>query len=123
MQLNGTFQITNWQETEEKLFDGGGKLTSATVSQDYNGEIIGKSEIKYQMYYGSNGDASFVGFEVIVGSIGDKPCELTLKHDGCFEAGIAKSQFSILSSTDENLVGLKGYFKSSEGGKADFVIG
>ena len=124
MQLKGTFQITDWKESEEKLFDDGGKLTTATISQDYSGEIIGKSELKYQMYYAPNGDASFVGFEVIVGTIDDKPCELTLKHDGGFEAGIAKSHFTILNtSSDKKLVGMKGYFESGEGGQANFVMG
>jgi hypothetical protein len=124
MQLKGTFQITDWKESEEKLFDDGGKLTTATVSQDYSGEIVGKSELKYQMYYEPNGNASFVGFEVIVGTIDDNPCELTLKHDGCFEAGIAKSQFTILNTcTDKKLIGIKGCFESGEGGQANFVIG
>jgi hypothetical protein len=124
MQLKGTFQITDWKEADEKLFDDGGKLTTATVSQDYSGEIIGKSEIKYLMHYEANGDASFIGFETIVGTIDDKPCELTLKHEGSFEAGKAQSQFSILNtSTDKKLVGMKGSFESAEGGQAHFLIG
>jgi hypothetical protein len=124
MQLKGIFQIIDWKESIEKSFDEGGKLTTAIVCQDYSGDIIGKSEIKFQMNYEPNGNATFIGFEFLVGNIAGKPCKLTIKHDGKFEEGSAKSQFVILnSSTHEELVGLKGYFKSAEGGQANFVIG
>jgi len=124
MQLKGIFQITDWQESVEKSFDEGGKLTTATISQDYSGDIIGNSEIMYQIHYEPNGDATFIGFEFIVGNIAGKPCKLTIKHDGGFENGLAKSQFSILnSSTHKELVGVRGHFESTEGGQANFVIG
>lgn len=124
MQLKGIFQITDWKESIEKSFDEGGKLTTATVCQDYKGDITGKSEITFQMNYEPNGNASFIGFEFMVGNIAGNPCKLTIQHDGKFEQGLAKSQFIILnSSTHKKLVGIKGYFKSTEGGQANFVIG
>jgi hypothetical protein len=124
MQLTGTFQITDWQESVEKSFDEGGKLTSAKVCQTYSGDITGKSGITYQMNYEPNGNASFIGLEFIVGNITGKFCKLTIKHDGRFENGLAKSEFSILSScTHKELVGVKGIFESVEGGKANFAIG
>ncbi len=124
MQLKGTFQITDWQESVENSFDEGGKLTTAKVYQTYSGDITGKSEITYQMNYEPNGNASFIGFEFIVGILADKPCKLTIKHDGGFESGLAKSQFSIIHScTHKELVGKKGKFESAEGREVNFVIG
>jgi hypothetical protein len=124
MQLKGTFQITDWKESDEKHFDDGGKLTIATITQDYSGSITGKSEIKYQMNYEPNGDAFFIGFEFIVGDIAGEACKFTLKHDGYFEQGLAKSQFSIITSTThKEMIGLKGSFESGEGGQAHYVIG
>jgi hypothetical protein len=123
MQLTGTFKITDWKESVEKSFDDEGKLTTATVIQDYSGDITGKSEIKYQVNYESNGDVSFVGFEFIEGKIAGKSCKLTIKHDGSFDKGLAKSQFYIVhSSTHNELVGIKGSFESVEGGQAKYVI-
>ncbi len=123
MQLNGSFQITDWKESTEKSFDDGRKVTTAAVCQDYSGDITGKSDITFQMVYGPNGNATFVGFEFIVGNITDKPCILTIKHDGKFEHGAAKSQFVVIhSSTHEELVGIKGCFKSTEGGQANYTI-
>jgi hypothetical protein len=123
MQLKGTFQITDWQESTDKSFNDGGKLTTTAVCQSYSGGITGSSEIKYQMIYSADGNASFVGYEFIEGNIENTPCRLTLKHDGCFEQGHAKSQFVVVnSSSHKELLGLSGNFESTEGGQANYVI-
>ncbi len=124
MQLKGSFQITDWQESTDKQFDDGGKLSTAAVCQDYSGDITGKSELKYQMNYRANGTASFIGFEYITGLIANKPCRLTLKHDGQFEAGKARSRFVVIDcSLFEELTGTQGHFESAEGEQAHYVIG
>ncbi|MBU0914548.1 MAG: DUF3224 domain-containing protein [Gammaproteobacteria bacterium] len=123
MQLKGIFQITNWQESVTQSFDHGAKLSKALVSQSYSGDITGSSELHYQLSYESSGDARFNGFEFITGSLGDTPCQLTLKHDGTFEKGVAKSQFVIISSiTHAELLGLSGSFVSGEAGQASYLI-
>lgn len=124
MQLKGTFQITDWQESVNKSFDEGAKLSKALVSQMYSGDIKGSSEVHYQLNYETTGDACFNGFEFISGTIGDRPCTLTLKHHGSFEKGVAKSQFVIISSvTHAELVGITGFFSSGEAGQANYLIG
>jgi hypothetical protein len=124
MQLTGIFQITDWKESIDKSFDEGGKLTTATVCQCYSGDITGNSEITFQMNYEPNGNAYFIGYEFIIGDIAGKSCKLTIKHDGRFEQGLAKSQFVIINSIPHTeLIGTKGSFESTEGGKAKFVIG
>ncbi|MDR7121072.1 DUF3224 domain-containing protein [Rheinheimera soli] len=123
-QLKGSFQITDWKESINKSFDDGAKLSKALVSQTYSGDITGSSEVQYQLSYETTGDACFNGFEFISGTIGDTPCKLTLKHDGTFEKGIAKSQFGIVSSaTHPEWVGVTGFFTSTEGGQANYLIG
>ncbi len=124
MQLKGRFQITNWQESVTTSFEQGAKLSKALVSQSYSGDITGSSELHYQLNYESTGEACFNGFEFITGNLGDAPCQLTLKHDGTFEKGVAKSQFVIISSaTHPELKGLSGSFTSGEAGQATYVIG
>lgn len=123
MQLKGTFQITEWQESVTQSFDHGAKLSKALVNQSYSGDITGSSEVHYQLNYETTGDASFNGFEFITGSIGDTPCQFTLKHYGAFEKGVAKSQFVIISSaTHAELLGLSGSFTSGEAGQASYVF-
>jgi hypothetical protein len=124
MQLKGTFQITNWQESVTQSFDHGAKLSKAQVSQTYAGDVTGSSEVHYQLSYESSGAANFNGFEFISGSLGGEPCQLTLKHDGTFEKGVAKSQFVIVSSTTHTkLLGVTGGFISGEAGQASYLIG
>lgn len=124
MQLKGTFQITNWQESVTQSFDHGAKLSKALVNQSYSGDITGSSEVHYQLSYASTEDACFNGFEFITGSLGDAPCQLTLKHDGTFEKGVAKSQFIIVSSASHaELQGLSGSFISGDAGLATYIIG
>lgn len=124
MQLKGIFQITDWQESVTQSFDHGAKFSKALVSQSYSGDIAGSSEVHYQLSYESTGNACFNGFEFITGSLGDTPCQLTLKHDGTFEKGVAKSQFLIISSaTHAELLGLSGSFISGEAGQASYLFG
>lgn len=123
MQLTGTFQITEWQESVEKFLDEGRKLASAKVCQQYGGDITGNSEVTYQMYYQANGDACFVGFEHVEGSIAGELCQLTIKHDGHFAGGLAKSQFVILNSSHKELNNITGSFEAMKVGKANYLIG
>lgn len=124
MQLKGTFQITDWQESVNKSFEEGAKLSKALVRQTYAGDITGNSEVHYQLNYETTGEASFNGFEFITGRLSDAPCTLTLKHQGSFENAVAKSQFVIVSSaTHAELVGVTGLFSSGEAGQANYIIG
>lgn len=51
MQLTGVYEIINWQETTEKQFDDGAKLSKAVVSLSYEGEIeaVAKFIISFTM--------------------------------------------------------------------------
>jgi len=123
MELKGTFQITDWQETVKQKFEKGKKLSVALVQQAYAGDINGNSEVRYQLYYSESGDALFNGFETISYDKNNEQVSLTIKHDGKFENGTASSEFTIVdSSHDSNLVGKIGTFKSIEGGKATYQI-
>jgi hypothetical protein len=124
MQLNGFFKITQWNESIEKEYEDGSKITHATVSQEYEGDIIGSSSLQYQMYYKASGNALFVGFERITCTMENKPYQLILKHDGTFKNGVAASNFEVLQSDPlSSLSGLKGRFNSIEGGRAKYCIG
>lgn len=124
MQLKGTFQITNWQESVSTSFEQGAKLSKALVSQTYSGDITGSSEVHYQLNYETTGNACFNGFEFITGNLDDEPCQFTLKHYGTFEKGVAKSQFVIIcSASHPELLGVTGLFTSGEAGQASYLFG
>ncbi len=123
--MNGTFQITGWDETPYIEGDDGSKKSHAKIAQAYSGVINGSSELQYLMSYQSEASAVFVGFEVITGEVNGKSGSFTLQHNGKFENGVASSKFTVVpnSGTGEltNIEG-NGSFKSGESGKADYEL-
>ncbi len=123
MQLSGTFQIVDWQESTQQSFDDDSKLNQAKVKQSYSGDFQGNSEVNYLMHYNKDGSAEFNGFEYFSGTIKGQPCTLVLKHNGRFENGVASSQFVISDAQGfDDLAGKTGQFKSTEGGQAQYQI-
>ncbi|ASD69375.1 DUF3224 domain-containing protein [Pseudoalteromonas piscicida] len=123
MQLTGVYEIINWQETTEKQFDDGAKLSKAVVSLSYIGEIEGNSEVYYQLHYTEEGDVEFNGFEAVTGCFSGQQGKVVLMHDGRFKHGKAHSNFTVVQSdVDAIAVGDKGSFESTEGKKANYQI-
>lgn len=123
--MNGTFQITGWDESIYIEGEDGAKQSQAQITQSYEGDIEGSSELRYLMSYQSQTNALFVGFEVITGKVNGKSGSFALQHNGTFENGIASSQFLVVpnSGTGEliNMSGL-GSFESSQSGKASYTL-
>ena len=122
MALTGIFQITNWQEQTDKELEQGGKITTAKITQEYNGDVTGSSEITFQMLYGADGTAVFVGFEEFTGKINNRSIQFMLKHDGKFENGVASSKFVIIDSNEQEFKNKTGHFSSIENGQAKYQI-
>jgi hypothetical protein len=61
------------------------------------------------MMYASDGSATFVGLERIVGRVGGKAGSFVLQRTGVFESGVAKESYVVVpgSGTGE-LLGLRG---------------
>ncbi|MEJ6472719.1 DUF3224 domain-containing protein [Pseudoalteromonas piscicida] len=123
MQLTGVYEIINWQETTEKQFDDGAKLSKAVVNLDYIGDIQGSSEVYYQLHYTEEGDVEFNGFEAVTGQFLGQQGKVVLMHDGRFKQGKAISNFTVVQSDVTSVtVGDKGSFESTEGKNANYQI-
>ena len=109
--VNVQFKITGWDENPYQEFEDGAKLTKATVSQAYEGDLVGKSEIEFLMSHTANGTASFVGMELVTGTLSGKKGTFIIQHIGTFGAqgAGACSEWTIIpdSGTDD-LVGISG---------------
>jgi hypothetical protein len=110
------FAIKSW---DEKPFSEGQdfpRLTRATVVKTYTGDIAGDAQVEYLMMYRSDGSATFVGLERVVGRIGGKSGSFVLQRTGVFEGGQAKESYTVIpgSATGE-LRGLLGDGSSSVG--------
>jgi hypothetical protein len=85
------------------------KLTRAAVTKTFTGEITGEGHVEYLMMYRSDGSATFIGFERIVGSLAGRAGSFVLQRTGVFESGLARESYAVVpgSGTGE-LQGLRG---------------
>ncbi len=104
-----TFQVKAWDEKPYSEIDEGPKLTRATVTKSFRGDIEGEGTVEYLMAHREDRTASFVGLERVVGRIGDRSGSFVLQHTGTFDAGIVKATWFVVpgSGTGE-LRGLRG---------------
>ena len=116
MSANARFAIRNWDEKPYDEVEGQPKLTRASVSKAYTGEIEGAGKVEYLMIYRADGTATFVGIERIDGRIGGMTGSFVLRRIGTFEGGAAKESYSVVpgSGTGE-LQGLTGDGSSAVG--------
>ena len=112
----GQFAIKNWDEKPYSEGPDLPKLTRATVTKTFTGDLEGEGNVEYLMMYGSDGTATFVGLERITGRIAGKAGSFVLQRTGTFEGGQAKESYSVIpgSATGE-LRGLRGNGTSSVG--------
>jgi hypothetical protein len=113
---NARFAIKSWDEKPYSEKPGEPKLTQASVSKSFTGDIEGESQVEYLMMYRTDGTATFVGLERISGKIGGKAGSFVLQRTGVFEGGQAKETYSVIpGSGTGQLAGLTGEGTSSVG--------
>ena len=105
-----------WDEKPYSEVSDQPKLTRATVTKTFTGELAGEGHVEYLMMYRSDGSATFVGLERIVGQLAGKAGSFVLQRTGTFENGVAKESYSVIpgSGTGE-LRGLRGEGTSAVG--------
>ena len=117
---NARFAIKSW---DEKAYSEGPdlpKLTRASVSKTFTGDIEGEGQIDYLMMYRSDGSATFVGLERVTGRIGARSGTFVLQRTGVFEGGQAKESYTVVpGSATGQLVGLRGEGRSAVGHGAE----
>jgi hypothetical protein len=113
---NARFAIKSWDEKPYSEGPDLPKLTRATVTKTFTGDIEGEGRVEYLMMYRSDGSATFVGLERVDGRIGDKAGSFVLKRTGSFEGGLAQESYSVVpGSATGDLRGLAGDGSSSVG--------
>ena len=117
------FEIKNWDEKPYSEIAGAPKLTRASVTKVYKGDIEGEGKLEYLMAYGHDGSASFVGIERLIGRVGDKHGNFVFQHVGIFKDGVAKSTWSVVpGSGTEDLQGLRGEVTSALGHEKSYPV-
>ena len=104
-----TFTLSAWDEKPYNEMNGLPKLTRASVTKSYQGDIKGEGKLEYLMMYRDDGSASFIGLERLVGNIGGRSGSFVLRHTGEFKEGIATVTLVVVpGSGTGDLRGLRG---------------
>jgi hypothetical protein len=105
----GKFDIASWDEEPYVEIDEARKLTRATVTQRFSGDITGEGSVQWLMFYRTDGTADFVGLQRVVGQLGDREGSFVLHTDGSFDGSTASAEWTVVrgSGTDD-LDGLQG---------------
>lgn len=113
---NARFAIKSW---DEKAYGEGQdlpRLTRATVAKTFTGDIEGEGHVEYVMMYRTDGSATFVGLERVVGRIGGKSGTFVLQRIGTFEGGQARESYSVVPGSGTGELGaLRGEGTSAAG--------
>src|SRR3990170_4853965 len=96
---NARFAIKNWDENAYSEGQDLPKLTRASVTKTFTGDIDGEGHVEYLMMYRSDGTADFVGLERIIGRIAGKNGSFVLRRAGVFEDGQAKESYSVVTGS------------------------
>ena len=116
MIANARFAITNWDERPYSEGQDLPRLTRASVMKTFTGDIEGEGQVEYLMMYRSDGSATFVGLERIVGQVAGKAGSFVLHRTGVFENGLAKESYYVIpGSGTGDLWGLRGEGTSAVG--------
>jgi hypothetical protein len=113
---NARFAIKSWDEKPYSEHQDQPRLTRASVTKTYSGDIEGEGQVEYLMMYRSDGSATFVGLERVVGRMGERTGTFILERTGVFESGEAKESYSVIpGSATGDLEGLRGDGSSAVG--------
>jgi hypothetical protein len=120
---NSRFTIKSWDEKPYSEGQGLPKLTRAAVTKIFTGDIAGEGQVEYLMMYRSDGTATCVGLERVVGHVKGKAGSFVLQRNGVFENGMAKESFFVIagSGTGE-LRGLRGEGTSALGHGTEYPL-
>jgi hypothetical protein len=105
---SGTFTIKQWDEQPYAEAGDAPKLTHARATTTYSGDLEGEGTSALLMVY-DQADATYAGYERIVGSLDGRSGSVVLRLDGGFQDGAARTTWTVVEGTGTgDLAGLEG---------------
>jgi hypothetical protein len=95
----GKFELTGWNENAYVEVDDTRKLTRASVTQDFTGDVTGKGSVEWLMSYQPDGTARFVGLQRIEGSVGGVQGSFVLETIGDFDGTEATGTWTVIAGS------------------------
>jgi Protein of unknown function (DUF3224) len=122
--LNGAFQLASWDEKAYEEREGL-RLTRASVSQHFEGDIAGEGTAEWLMAYQPSGTARFVGLQVVDGEVAGRRGTFVLETAGEFDGAVARWEANVVSgSSTGELAELSGggRFEAPHGSRATYEL-
>jgi hypothetical protein len=123
--VKGSFELASWDEETYEELDGGAKLTRASVTQAFHGDLEGDGSVEWLMAYRPDGTAHFVGLQRVEGSLEGRKGTFVLDTAGDFDGKAATWHATVVEgSATADLTGLRGTatFGAPKGPKAEFEL-
>ena len=122
--LHGSFRVGSWDENAYDERDGR-RLTKASVTQQFEGDVAGEGAAEWLMAYHADGTARFVGLQLVDGQVAGRRGTFVLETSGEFDGRVARWEASVVlgSSTGElaDLSG-RGRFEAPHGSEASYEL-
>jgi hypothetical protein len=122
---SGSYTVKSWDEKDVAAPDGGGRVTRASVTGEYAGEIEGSATTESVMTYRPDGTAEYVGMERIVGRVGGRSGSFVLRSVGRYDGRTALSEMEVvagLGSGELNGLRGEGRFRAEHGPKGSLEL-
>ena len=105
----GTFEVTGGSEDPYDELDHGIKLTHASGTQTFKGDIDGQGAVHWLMLYRGDKSAHFVGLQRITGAVGGRQGTFVLVAEGDHEGGASRIELTVVpASGGGDLAGIQG---------------
>ena len=109
MNATGTFEVKPGDETDVGEAGDGLRLTHATGTQRFSGDIVGDGQIDWLMCYLPTKSARYVGLQRITGSIGGRTGSVVIEAVGSHDGKGSSATWRIVEGTGtDELEGIRG---------------
>jgi len=107
----GRYEVKTWDEKPYHEVSGLPRLTRASVTESFQGDIEGDGTAEYLMIYRDDGPASFVRVERVIGRIGSRSGSFVLQGTGSYDHATRTAEcswFVVPNTGTGELCGLRG---------------
>jgi hypothetical protein len=105
----GTFDVLGGGDDPLAELEGGSKLTHASGTQRFSGDIEGDGAVDWLMLYRSDKTAHFVGLQRITGSVGGRRGSFVLAAEGDHDGSASTITLNVVAEAGTgDLAGIRG---------------
>jgi Protein of unknown function (DUF3224) len=107
--VEGSFQVSKWEENTYEDIGGGSKLTKVSIVQDFSGGLDATVSWEGQMFYREDGTAAYTGLQRFVGSLEGREGTFVAETHGGYDGTEATTDWKVITgSGTAALAGLEG---------------